>query len=60
MINHQPLSDVTLGNTQPSDSGLTSNECLDTATLTVEQELKYGHRYEQSYDLPDNHYKAWL
>ena len=48
-INHQLLSDITLGNTQPSDSVLTSNECLDTTSLTVEQELKYICRYEQGY-----------
>jgi len=33
---------------------------LDTATFTVEQELKYARRYEEGYDLPDEHYEAWL
>ena len=31
-----------------------------TTTFTVEQELKYAHRYEEGYDLADVHYEAWL
>ena len=60
MVNHQPLCDDTLGNTQPSDLALLNNERLDTTTFTVEQELKYACRYEEGYDLPDKHYEAWL
>ena len=36
MVKHQPLYDVTLGNTQSSDSAQTSNECMYTVTVTVE------------------------
>ena len=39
MVKHQPLSDITLGITQPNDSALMSNKCLDTANFTVEHEL---------------------
>ena len=53
-----PLSDVIVGNTQPNDLALTSDECLDTATFTAEQEFKYARRYEEGYDLPDKHYEA--
>ena len=55
-----PLSNITVGNTQPNDLALMSDVCLDTATFTVEQELKYARRYEEGYDLPDKHYEAWL
>ena len=55
-----PLSDVIVGNTQPNDLALTSDKCLDTATFTAEQELKYARRYEEGYDLPDKHYETWL
>ena len=36
------------------------DECLDTPTFTVEEELKYARRYEEGYDLADVHYEAWL
>ena len=60
MVKHQPLSDVTLGNTQPSDSVQTSNEYLNIATFTVEQECKYARNYKECYELPDKHYEAGL
>ena len=60
MVKHRSLSDVTLGNAQPSNSAQTSNECLDTTTFTVEQECNYARRYEEGYDLPDKYYEAWL
>ena len=60
MVKHQPLSDVTLGNTQPSESAQTSNECLNITTFTVEQECKYAHSYKEGYESPDEHYEAWL
>ena len=28
--------------------------------FTIEEELKYAHRYEEGYDLFDAHYQAWL
>ena len=53
-------SDDTLSNAQPIEKALVSNECLDTPTFTVEQELKYVRRYEECYDLADVQYEAWL
>ena len=50
----------TLSTTQPMDCALMSNECLDTPTFTIEQELKYACRYEEGYDLADVQYEAWL
>ena len=55
-----PLSDVIVGNTQPNHLALMSDECLDTATFTAEQELKYARGYKEGYDLPDKHSEAWL
>ena len=28
--------------------------------FTIEEELKYAHRYEEGYDFFDAHYQAWL
>lgn len=39
VVSHMPLSDVTPGSIQPKDLAWTSDECLDTATFTVEQEV---------------------
>ena len=55
MYNHQLLCN----DTEPNDSALVSNDCLDTPTFTVEQELKYATRFEEGYDLVDVHYEAW-
>ena len=60
MVNHILLSNVTLGNTQPNNLALMSDQCLDTATFTVERDLKYAHRYKGGYDFPDKHYETWL
>ena len=60
---YQPVcgeSGDTLSTTQPMDCALMSNECLDTPTFTIEQELKYARRYEEGYDLADVQYEAWL
>ena len=53
MYNHQLLCN----DTEPNDSALVSNDCLDTPTFTIEQELKYATRFEEGYDLVD---EAWL
>ena len=49
-----------VGNTQPSDLAQTSNECLNIATFTGEQEFKHACSYKEGYELPDKHYEAWI
>ena len=48
------------GDDEPNDCASVCDECLDTPTFTVEQELKYARRYEEGYDLADVHYEDWL
>ena len=54
--NNQPV----YGDDEPNDCASVCDECLDTPTFTVEEELKYARRYEEGYDLADVHYEAWL